>query len=231
MDPLPPFALANAVTGFSTLLAGLFTFVMGLTTGHHRRAWLFAYACIFITGVPTIGFHGLGEVPEVSHLWRVSDTGTNLLLAWALQVAVLGDFYSARFQRRFAVTSALVNLAGVAWMVYESFQVARIYAIPLGEHGGFHIGETLLIVDSWIVVGLLYSGRQSIPRRAMPLLHLTALTFLVGLGLASAANTQVRAPFFAYHALWHIVGGFGFVALWAFNEIRGREQSTGESNG
>jgi hypothetical protein len=24
----------------------------------------------------------------------------------------------------------------------------------------------------------------------------------------------------AHHALWHVVGGFGFVLLWAFNHVR-----------
>jgi hypothetical protein len=124
-EALPPFALANAVTSFATLLAGVFTFAMALMTGHHTGAWLFAYACIFITGIPTIGFHGLGEVPVVSHAWRVSDTGSNLLLAWALQVAVLGDFYSSRVQRRFALASGLVNLAAIGWMIYEASLESR----------------------------------------------------------------------------------------------------------
>jgi hypothetical protein len=105
-------------------------------------------------------------------------------------------------------------------MIYESFLGSRIYAIPLGEFGGFDIGETVLIADSVIVVGLLYSGRKAAPRRAMPFLHLAAVTFLVGLGLASASNQQIGDTFLAYHALWHIVGAFGFVALWAFNEVR-----------
>jgi hypothetical protein len=54
----------------------------------------------------------------------------------------------------------------------------------------------------------------------MPFLHLSAISFLVGLGLASASNQQIGGSFLAYHALWHIVGAFGFVALWAFNEVR-----------
>jgi hypothetical protein len=219
-EGLPPFALANAVTSFATLLAGVFTLVMALMTGRHSRSWLFAYLCIFITGIPTLGFHGFGEVPVASEAWRVSDTGSNLLLAWALQVAVLGDFYSPRFRLRVALVSGVVNLAAILWMIYEGFQGSRIYSLPLGEFGGFHVGETVLIVDSWIVVGLLYSGRKAIPRCAMPLLHLTAVTFLVGLGLASASNEQIGALVISYHALWHIIGAFGFVALWVFNDIR-----------
>lgn len=33
-----------------------------------------------------------------------------------------------------------------------------------------------------------------------------------------ARREQIRAA--AMHALWHLVGPFGFVALWAFNHVR-----------
>jgi hypothetical protein len=38
--------------------------------------------------------------------------------------------------------------------------------------------------------------------------------------LATASNDRVVFPFFAMHALWHVVAAFGFVSLWAFNHAR-----------
>ena len=38
--------------------------------------------------------------------------------------------------------------------------------------------------------------------------------------LASASNQTVHARIFSYHALWHVVGAFGFVLLWGFNQAR-----------
>jgi len=35
--------------------------------------------------------------------------------------------------------------------------------------------------------------------------------------LATARNEQIVPPFFAVHALWHVVASCGFVFLWAFN--------------
>ena len=43
-----------------------------------------------------------------------------------------------------------------------------------------------------------------------------------GLGLATAKNDVIVFPFIPMHALWHVVGAFGFIALWAFNDARFR---------
>ncbi len=146
--------------------------------------------------------------------------GTNLLLAYALQLAVLGDFYPRAFRRRFALASGAVNAAVVAWLLGEALAGVHEYAIDLGGFGGFHVGETVLILDSIAVTALLYTRRARIPERARPLLHLVAATFAVGLGLASASGSTVHGRFGAYHALWHVVGAFGFLLFWAFNHVR-----------
>ena len=112
------------------------------------------------------------------------------------------------------------NLAGVAWMAREAVTGVKQPLLSFGEFGGFYAGEVLLIADSLLVVGLFYARRGRIEARAMPLLHLVTATFLVGLGLATASNQTVHGRIFSYHALWHIVGAFGFVLLGAFNHAR-----------
>jgi hypothetical protein len=37
--------------------------------------------------------------------------------------------------------------------------------------------------------------------------------------LATASNDRVELPFFAMHALWHVVAALG-LSLWAFNHAR-----------
>jgi len=64
------------------------------------------------------------------------------------------------------------------------------------------------------------ANTQQIPPRARPLLRLVVAIFAVGLLLASASNDKILYPFFALHALWHLVGAFGFAVLWAFNDVR-----------
>ena len=229
---LPAWAMANAVTAFATILAGVFTVTLWLLLRDQPLRWLHAYAWIFVTGIPTLGLHGYGEpFGAPSHpYWSVADTGTNLLLAWALQWAVLGDFWPGRIQRRVGLASLAVNVLGIANMVRERFFADEIhYLIPLGEFGGFRTGEVLLIADSVLATGLLFAARRRVPPVARRLLGLVAVTFLCGLGLATAANHQVGVllgvPVLAYHALWHLVGAFGFLVLHLFNHVRFAERS------
>ena len=46
---------------------------------------------------------------------------------------------------------------------------------------------------------------------------------VAGLLLATARNDNIVFPFFSLHAIWHVVGAFGFMALWVFNDIRFRK--------
>jgi hypothetical protein len=227
MAMLPAWAMANAVTAFATILAGLFTVMLWCLLRDQPLRWAHAYLWIFITGVPTLGLHGYGEpFGAPSHpYWSVADTGTNLLLAWALQLAVLGDFWPRRVQWRVGGVSLLVNLAGIANMIRERFFAAEVsYLVPLGEFGGFRTGEVVLILDSLFVTGLLYSRRRRLKPPARRLLALVAVTFVCGLGLATAANSQVGVllgvPVLAYHALWHLVSAFGFMVLYLLNHVR-----------
>lgn len=228
---LPGWAMANAITSYATILAGVYTVAMGLLLGGQPARWLHAYLWIFLTGIPTLGLHGFGEGGHAaSHpYWIVADTGSNLVLAWALLLAVLGDFHPRRTQVRVGVAAGAFNLAAIGWMVWERFFAAeRHYLVPLGDFGGFFAGEVALILDSFLVTVLLYRGRHRVPRRAMPLLHLVAVSFLVGLGLATGSSTQLGwEGTFTYHGLWHLVGAFGFLALFVFNQVRFDERPEG----
>ncbi len=207
--------LANTVTGFCTLLSGVVVLLLCRYVRRQPPLWHCAWWCIVITGVPTILFHGYLTLPLAA-----ADVGSNLLLAWALQLAVLGDFWAPAVRNRVAVATGLVNLAAIAWIFREAITGQKHHLIPFGEHGGFYTGEVVLILDSFLVVGLLVSRRREIAARAKPLLYLVTLTFAVGLLLATAGNQEVADPFFSYHALWHVVGAFGFVLFWAFNHVR-----------
>jgi hypothetical protein len=91
---LPAWAMANTITSFATIFAGVFTVTLWASLRGQPLRWGHAYLWIFLTGIPTLGPHGYGEPFRApSHpYWSVADTGSNLILAWALQVAVLGDF-------------------------------------------------------------------------------------------------------------------------------------------
>jgi hypothetical protein len=49
---------------------------------------------------------------------------------------------------------------------------------------------------------------------------LTAALFVVGAALSTANGDEIVGALVPLHALWHIVGAFGFIALWAFNHKR-----------
>lgn len=222
MQELAGWNLANAVTGFATVFAGGLTVALSLLVGGQPTRWVVAYGFIFVTGIPTVGFHGFGEPFHAASfdVWRVSDTGSNLLLAWALQLAALGDSFPRATQIRVACLSGVLNLAAIGWMIAESFLPERGYALALGRFGGFNPGELMLIADSLFVAFLLWRARASAPANARRVLALTTLIFLVGLGLATGRNDTVHATVVAYHALWHLVGAFGFLALWVYNQLR-----------
>lgn len=213
--PLSAPDLANAVTSFCTIGAGLVTLLLCRYVGAQPDRWLWAYFSLFVTGIPTLGWHGWG-----TEFWRVADVGTNLLLAYCLQLAVLGDYYAAGFRRRFALVSGLVNLAAVLFMATEGMRGGPGLAIDLGAFGGFQVGETVLIGDAVAVTWLLAAQRRRIPAPARPLLRLVVGCFVAGLLLATAAGDTVWGRIGSFHALWHVLGAFGFVLFWAFNHVR-----------
>ncbi|MGH7288692.1 MAG: hypothetical protein ACREI8_11810 [Myxococcota bacterium] len=224
MQELPAYGLANTLTGFATLFSGALALAFCRLVGPQPARWRFAYWMVVVTGVFTVTLHGFGETVSgfgPRWLWAFLDTGSNIVVAWALALGVLGDYYSPAVQRRARALLTLAMLVGVTWHFYDRLPGSEpSYLVPLGAWGGFYAGECWLIAFSWLVAGLFIARREQIPPHAKPLLWLVVATFFVGMLLATASNAQIVAPFFAMHALWHLVGAFGFVAFWAFNHVR-----------
>lgn len=223
-ETLPAFGLANTITGFATFGAGCMCLVLSRLMYPQPARWRFAYWMIVITGVFTVTLHGFGETVSgfgPRWFWSFLDTGSNIVVAWAVALAVLGDDYPADTRRWAGPALTLAMLVGVVWHFVDCLPGGdRSYLVPLGAWGGFYPGESFLIAFSFTVTGLFYARRRQIPADAMPLLQLVVALFLVGMLLATASNDQIVYPFFSVHALWHLVGAFGFIALWAFNHVR-----------
>ena len=211
---LSPPDLANSVTSFATLGAGFFTLLLTWLGRPQPRRWVVAYALIFVTGIPTLGWHA-----TLDGSWRWADTGSNLLLAFGIQVAVLHDYYVEATRRRVLLASGLVNALAVAWMGAETYLGHVPFPLRFGQHGGFNVGELVLIADALLVTGLLFGAKERVPAHARGLLRAIFFTFLLGVALASADGTKVDLRVFSHHALWHIVSAFGFVLFWAFNDL------------
>lgn len=185
---------------------------------------MLVYWLIVVTGVFTITLHGFGETNPVlgeRWMWAFLDTGSNIVVAWGIARAVLADFYGARTQTWARPLSTALMLIGVLWH-FQDRLTAGGYLVGFSGWGGFNPGEVWLIGFSLANTVLLYLKRKSISADAMPLLVLVTAIFLAGLALATADNDTILFPFLSLHALWHVVGAFGFVALWAFNDVRFR---------
>jgi hypothetical protein len=174
------------------------------------------YVAVVITAIPTIWYHGFGETPLAGFF----DGATNLLLAWVWQVAALGDYYRPRMRWIVAGASGTVLLGVSIWRLIAGLESTRTMAIRFGDFGGFSVNELVLIASAFLVLGLMYAKLPRVPARARPLLYLLTAFFIVGWLLATASNQQVDGRIYAWHALWHVVGAFGFVVLWAYNQAR-----------
>lgn len=216
---MPPYALANTVTAFATTLAGLVTLIFAILRPQPRR-WQVVYFSILLTGLATIWYHG---TDEKVFLARLADIGTNLLVAWVIQLAVLKDYYSNRTRWVVAGLSGLSCLAFIIWMVAVGPERSRTFPLSFGDFGGFSLGELTLISNVLLGVGLLVAQLKRIQRPARPLVYLMIGWWLVGTVLASGSNRQIDDFYFAWHALWHIEGAFGFIILWFMNEVRLKE--------
>lgn len=230
MEVLPNYGLANTVTGFATLFSGILPLLLTRFMHPQPPRWIFAYWMIVVTGVFTVTLHGFGETNPVwgeRWFWAFLDTGSNIVVTWAMAMAIVCDFHE-RSVRRWAIPALTVlMLIGVAWHFYDRLpQTQRFEVIPLGDWGGFYPGETWLIGFSLLNVGLFFSHWQRIPGNARPLLVLSAATFFCGMLLASASSEKIIYPFLPLHALWHLVSAYGFIFIWAFNHQRFSSEGT-----
>lgn len=203
--------LANAVTGFATILSGVVAVSLTALVAPQPLRWRLAYWSIIVTGIPTVWYHGFGEL-----FWaRVADIGTNFLVGCLMIGAVVGDYYA---NRRLWILGPIVtlNLLTLYDMIATGGSASQV--VSAGARG-FTIRQATLVLDGLLATGLLYLKYRSIPPRARVILHVQSGCFLLGAWLASA-NTHRVDGVIAYHALWHIVGAFGFVFFWAFNHVR-----------
>jgi len=209
-------ALVNAVSAYSIILSGLIAMALTMLMGKQPRRWIFVYICIIITGLATVWYHGFGETFGA----MLADGGTNLLVAWALQIAILGDYYSRRIQLLIGSASGLVSIAFILFTVLTGPNQARILVVSFDTFGGFSFGELLILTNALIVVGLLGINLERVPKHAKPLLFLLCFMSFSALLLATASDDQLDFQVIAYHATWHLVSSFGFIVLWAFNHTR-----------
>lgn len=211
--------LANTVTAFATIFGGAVPLALTALTGRPQPArWLRVYWGIVVTGIATVWYHGFGE-----QVWAgLADGGTNLLLAWLLQIAVLWDYYPRRLAQPIALISAMVNAAVILWRAVYGPSFSSLYLISFGAFGGFHPMEIMLILDCLFIVGLFFFSFSKITASARPLLYLMTGIFFLGALLATASNQRIDFHIVCYHALWHVVGAFGFVVMWVFNDERFR---------
>lgn len=204
-----PAAMANAASGIALILVGLCALLFTRTMGPQPRRWQFVYLTFVITGVPTVWFHGFGE----AHVPHIFDVGTNYLVAWAVQVAILGDFYSERTQWAVGLTGAVLNLGLTLWMLADP----QVKNFPLL---GLKVSQLLLLVDTLAVVALTAPKRRLLPARVMPMVRVVMGAAVLGFVLAIRGNDDVALGVISYHATWHLVASMGLMVMWGANHLR-----------
>jgi NADH:ubiquinone oxidoreductase subunit 2 (subunit N) len=188
------------------------------------RRWIFAYWTIVITGIFTVTLHGFGETNPMflpRWQWAFLDTGSNLLVAFAISRAALADFY-ARGTRRLAEPALAVALAAslMAHFLDQAGRQGAGLVAPISAWGGFNVGEACLIAYSALATALLLAKWRRIAPKARPILATIIALSLCGAMLASASNDRILWPFLPLHALWHVVSAAYLTLLWAFNHVR-----------
>jgi hypothetical protein len=208
------WALANTVTAYAVIFSGILALVYCRLHPQPLR-WVMVYLAVFITGLATVWLHGFNEP-----FWgRFSDIGTNLLLAWCVQMAALGDFYSRRTRNIVLAVTGAGILAFLIWMLARGADAPREFPVSFGSYGGYTLGEILLISNVFVAVVLLALKRTKMPSHSRPFMGITVIIFTLGLLFSTASNQQVDG-ILAYHAIWHLVAATGFFALWVFNDVR-----------
>lgn len=208
--------LVNAVSAFALVLSGLLALALAFMMTRQPWRWLLVYLCVAVAGVATVWYHGFGEPFPA----RVAEMGASLLLAWMIQVAIVGDFYPGRGGRLLNLVLFLANLEYIMTLAIGGAKAPTPLVLALSQFGGLNFGELLLIVNCLVAVILLYGRRREVQPEARPILSIVTLLFFAGLLLSIAWNSWGDFGILAFRATCLIVGAFGFIALWAFNEMR-----------
>ncbi len=219
-EVLAPFLhraqLANAVTAFVTCMAGILPVWFTLILGRQPPRWQFVYWCIVITAIPTVWFHAY----EQNQVAQAIDTGSNIVLAWAMQIAVTGDFSRPRNRRVLVTVSTALNAFIFLYMAWETISGQKRPLITFGDSGFFWASEVALIANSLVVAFLFCLHHRQVPLVAKPLLYTVLFLFVVGAYLSTAKGDYVTFRIVAWHATWHILSGCGLITLWLFNYVR-----------
>lgn len=208
--------LANIVTSYCTCLGGIMPMLYCLFTRVQPMRWFWVYFCVFLTGVPTVWLHAV----EGNRVASFFDTGSNILLAWVIIVAITGDYMAPSPRKKILTVTLLFNVLVWAWLIYEIFAEEKKPLLRMYSTGNFYTGEVALIINSLIAAFVFVLYRHRIHAAAKPFLYLTLAIFLFGLVLATGDNDFITWYIVPWHAAWHIVGAFGFITLWFFNHIR-----------
>jgi hypothetical protein len=221
-DALPAWSLAASVTSFATLGAGLALVAMTALTQSQPLHWRRAYACLVLVGAATLGLHAHGEPAGgfAQRAWSAADTGTNLLLAFALLLATLRDFGPQVRRARIALGFGALNVAALLHVLAEKFLDGSSDSLHVAGFGALTLSQLVLVADYLAVITLFAAGRRQLPRRSRRLLPLLTALALVGVTLAMPDSERVDASVLAYHALWHMVSAFLLLLLWVVNELR-----------
>ena len=217
--------LANIVTSYCTCLAGLMPLLFTLLGRKQPARWVVAYSCMLITGIPTVWLHSM----EGYRLASFFDVGTNILLAWAAILAVSGDFMQRESRRKLLIVITPIDVAVIGWLLWEVFAAEKVPLIRFGDFGQFYTGQVALIANAWVAAILFVKNVRRIPHHARALMWLTLIMFFMGMLLATASKHQVSGYILAWHATWHVIGAFGFISLWAFNDLRFHNVASKES--
>ncbi|HRZ17455.1 MAG TPA: hypothetical protein P5141_07815, partial [Candidatus Hydrogenedentes bacterium] len=208
--------LANIVTSYCTCLGGILPLLFCLLTRPHPRRWMLVYACVLITGIPTVWLHSM----EGNRVASFFDVGTNILLALAVIIAVSGDFMRPERRRRLLAVAVAADLLAWVWLVYEVFAPEKRPLVTFGEFGQFYAGELALIANGWVAVILLVANIRHIPAHARPALWMMVATFFTGMLMATASNSEIALRIVPWHAVWHVTGMAGFLLMWLMNHTR-----------
>lgn len=208
--------IANIATSYATCLAGIIPLLLCVLNRRHPPRWMMVYLCVLVTGIPTVWLHAR----EGDLVAGFFDVGTNILLAWVVQIAASGDFMKPAPRRMLLTLTTVFNVCVWSWLIFEVVSGVKRPIIRFGEFGHFNAGEMALIINSWIGTVLMFLNLRRTPRRAHALLYLTFVLFFIGMILATASNKQITWYILPWHATWHIVSAFGFVVLWAYNHER-----------
>ncbi len=208
--------VSNVVTSFATLWSGVIVTLFWWYDRKQPLRWLFFYITIIITAIPTIIHH----MSPTQQFWTSVDIMSNILLVWALELALAGDFLKQPFRRQFVFILSIINLFVILKLGYEVISPPQNIFLPLGEKGGFTFGEIALILNAILSVIIISYYSRSFTKKQKSVMKVLVAIFLLGLLLATGSDDYIYPTFLSWHSLWHITGAFGFVVFWFFNHLR-----------